>query len=469
MLLAVLLQLPGYGQVTSPDHPDVLMIAVDDLNDWTGHLHGHPQAQTPNIDRLVSRGMVFTNAHCAAPACNPSRAALMSGLRPWETGVYLNGQSPAELFSDTVTLNRHFLAHGYDVRGGGKIYHNRRAEGRKDTWTQWRGIPASDGTAPHNLNGLNMAHFDWGPTTQSASDLGDSKLTDWAIDQLKNAPTDRPLFLAVGYVKPHLPWHAPQKYFDRFPLDEVQLPDVNPDDLQDLPEAAIAMAKPTGDHRAVVDNHQWKKAVQGYLATIAFLDDQVGRLLLGLEESPRANQTIVVWWTDHGWHLGEKQHWRKFALWQDATRTSFAITAPGLTRPDTQCGAPIDYMSVFPTLCDLAGLPTPSHVKGPSLLPLLKDPETDWPHLAVCTHGRGNHAVYDQRWHLIRYQDGSSELYDRLSDPNEWHNLAEDPAYQAQVLKLQAGLPDVEAPNRRGRQSGNRKPTPDTKTAPINR
>ena len=291
-------QLDSFGQESQ--HPDILMIAVDDLNDWTGHLKGHPQASTPNIDRLVARGVTFTNAHCAAPACNPSRTALMSGMRPYETGIYFNGQSPAQLLSETETINRHFMNHGYNVMGGGKIYHNFKAEGRKDSWTTWHGIPAADGKRPRNVNGLKMAHFDWGPTTQSAQDLSDSKLTDWAIDQLQHASQDQPLFLAVGYVKPHLPWYAPQEYFDRFPLDEIQLPEVKQDDLQDIPSAGIAMAKPEGDHQAVVSNDQWKKGVQGYLATIAFLDDQVGRLLEGLENSPRAKDTIVIWWTDHG-------------------------------------------------------------------------------------------------------------------------------------------------------------------------
>lgn len=422
---------------------DVLFIAVDDLNDWTGHLGGHPQASTPNIDRLVARGMTFTNAHCAAPACNPSRAALMSGLRPYDTGLYVNAQPSERVLCDVVTINRHFLANGYRTLGGGKIYHGFSSEGREDTWTQWLGNPKTKGAKISNLNGLNAAHFDWGPLNVEDEAMGDYQLTDWAIEQLQSTDRDQPLFLAVGYVKPHLPWFVPKKYFDRYPLNEIQLPATKEDDLADVPPAGIQMAKPQGDHTAVLRADQWKEAVQGYLATISFLDDQVGRLLAGLDQSGRADNTIVVWWTDHGWHLGEKQHWRKFALWQDATRTSLGIAAPGTTRANETCGAPVDYLSIYPTLCELAGLPTPPHVTGPSLLPLLKDPDAPWKHHAVCTHGRGNHAVYDERWHLIQYADGAHELYDRQSDPNEWTNLAGDAGLQDRIKSLQKSLPSL--------------------------
>ena len=403
--------------------PDVLFIAVDDLNDWTGHLAGHPQAKTPNIDRLVAKGLTFTNAHCIAPACNPSRAGLMSGLRPWQTGVYTNGDPAQGVMRDTLTLNRHFLASGYRVQGGGRIYHVFSSEGRDDTWSEWVGLFPSAGGKELNLNGLSKSHFDWGAIPAKTSDMGDHKLTDWAIKQLQQ-PADKPLFLAVGYTKPHLPWYVPKEYFDRFPLDSIQLPVTTQNDLADVPAAGRKMASPGSDHAAVLKGDQWKQAVQGYLASISFLDDEVGRLLAALEQSPRANKTIVVWWTDHGWHLGEKEHWRKFALWEKATRTSFAISAPGVTTAGSTCAAPVDYLSVYPTLCELAGLPVPEHVDGPSLMPLLKNPQSAWEHVAVCTHGRGNHAARDDRYRYIRYENGDEELYDHREDPHEWTNLA---------------------------------------------
>ncbi|MCB1278509.1 sulfatase [Prosthecobacter sp.] len=421
--------------------PDVLFIAVDDLNDWTSYLGGHPQARTPNIDRLVARGTAFTNSHCAAPACNPSRAALMSGLRPWETGVYTNNDPAQGVMKNIVTLNRHFLASGYNTLGGGKIYHGYGSEGRTDTWTEWAGLFPSIKEHEENMNGLNRGHFDWGPVDAKPSDMGDYKATDWAINHLKTAPTDKPLFLALGYIKPHLPWYVPREYFDRFPLADIKLPVTKENDLDDVPAPGKRMAAPEGDQAAVVKGDQWKKGVQAYLATISFLDDQVGRLLDGLDQSPRKDKTIIVWWTDHGWHLGEKDHWRKFTLWEEATRTSMAIIAPGITKPGTTCAAPVDYVNMYPTLCELTGLPVPEHVKGASLMPLLKDPAAKWDGVAVCTHGKGNHAVRDANWRYIRYADGSEELYDHSKDPYEWTSLAGEVGMSDIKTKLGAAIP----------------------------
>jgi arylsulfatase A-like enzyme len=441
-LFALLILLGGFAAAQSK--PDVLFIAVDDLNDWTSYLGGHPQTKTPNIDRLVARGTAFTNSHCAAPACNPSRAALMSGLRPWQTGIYTNGDPAQGVLKDVNTINRHFLANGYNTLGGGKIYHGYGSEGRTDSWTEWAGLFSSIKEHEENLNGLNRGHFDWGPVDAKTSDMGDHKLTDWAINHLKTAPADKPLFLAVGYVKPHLPWYVPQEYYDRFPLADIKLPVTKENDLDDVPTQGVKMAGPEGDHAAVLKGDQWKKAVQAYLATISFLNDQVGRLLDGLDQSPRKDKTIIVWWTDHGWHLGEKEHWRKFALWEEATRTSMAIVAPGVSKPGSKTEAPIDYTNIYPTLCELTGLPVPEHVKGASLMSLLKDPTAKWDGVAVCTHGKGNHAVRDAQWRYIRYADGSEELYDHAKDPYEWTNLAAEVGMSDLKTKLAAALPKEE-------------------------
>ncbi|MBE7493779.1 MAG: sulfatase [Verrucomicrobiaceae bacterium] len=434
------------GLAAAQSKPDVLFIAVDDLNDWTSYLGGHPQAKTPNIDRLVARGTAFTNSHCAAPACNPSRAALMSGLRPWQTGIYTNNDPAGGVLKDVVTINRHFLANGYTTLGGGKIYHNHNAEGRTDGWTDWAGLFPSIGEHEENMNGLKRGHFDWGAVNAKTEEMGDTKATNWAINHLKTAPADKPLFLALGYIKPHLPWYAPKEYFARFPLDEIKLPVTKEGDLDDVPPAGKKMAGPEGDHAATLKGDQWKKAVQAYLATISYLDDQVGRLLDGLDASPRKDKTIIVWWTDHGWHLGEKEHWRKFALWEEATRTSMAIVAPGITKPGSTCAAPVDYTNMYPTLCELTGLPVPEHVKGASLVPLLKDPSAKWDGVAVCTHGKGNHAARDAQWRYIRYADGSEELYDHSKDPYEWTNLAGEVGMSDIKTRLASVLPKEEAP-----------------------
>lgn len=459
-LLAFFLLLSSFAG--AQQKPDVLFIAVDDLNDWVTYLGGHPQTKTPNIDRLVARGTAFTNSHCAAPACNPSRAALMSGLRPWQTGIYTNADPAQGVMKDTLTLNRHFLANGYNTQGGGKIYHGYGSEGRTDSWTKWEGLFPSIKEHEENMNGLGRGHFDWGSVDAKPSDMGDYKSTDWAINQLKTAPADKPLFLALGYIKPHLPWYVPKEYYDRFPLADIKLPVTKEHDLDDIPKMGVKMAGPEGDHAAVIKADQWKKAVQAYLATISFLDDQVGRLLDGLDQSPRKDKTIIVWWTDHGWNLGEKEHWRKFALWEETTRTSMAIIAPGVTKPGTACAAPVDYLNIYPTVCELTGLPVPEHVKGASLMPLLKDPAAKWDGVAICTHGKGNHAVRDANWRYIRYADGGEELYDHSKDPYEWTNLAGEASMSEIKAKLGAALPkeEVKATNaekKKGEGKGKKK------------
>ena len=456
LITALTLLLASSTNTAAAEPPDVLFIAIDDLNDWTGALGGHPQARTPNLDRLMARGVTFANAHCAAPACNPSRAALMSGLRPFDTGIYTNDIPAAPVMKNTLTINRHFLASGYRVLGGGKIYHGFNSEGRDDTWTEWVGIFPTTGKTVHNLNGLDRDHFDWGPLDATTEDMGDTRLTDWAIGELQK-PADEPLFLAVGYIKPHLPWYVPQKYFDRFPIDGIQLPAHSEDDLSDVPPSGIKMAKPEGDHAAVLAGEQWKRGVQGYLATISYLDDQIGRLLDGLDASPRAGKTAIVLWSDHGWHLGEKQHWRKFSLWEEATRTVFFVAAPGITTESAVCLAPVDYMSVYPTVCDLAGLPIPEHVKGPSLMPLLKDPGAAWDHVALCTHGRGNHGVRDARYRYIRYANGEEELYDHKTDGMEYTNLAANPEYADIIARLKKAVPATEVPPGESENKGKKK------------
>ena len=291
-----------------------------------------------------------------------------------------------------------------------------------------------------------MSHFDWGPLDASDEEMGDYRLVTWAGEQLQRKH-DKPLFLAVGFVKPHLPWYAPRKYFDMFPLESIQLPVVKPDDLNDVPEAGVRMAQPRRRSSAVVTHNQWKQAVQGYLATIKFLDEQIGRLTEAVDRSERGKKLLIVLWSDHGWHLGEKEHWRKFALWEEATRAPLAFIAPGVTRPQGRCDAAVDYMSIYPTIVELMGLQIPAHVQGPSLRPLLENPQAAWSHVGVTTHGRGNHAVRDGRWRYIRYEDGSEELYDHGSDPYEWTNLAGMEQHAAIKTQLAARLPAQEAPD----------------------
>lgn len=458
LLAAILLVLLANISATGAEleKPNVLFIAIDDLNDWIGKLAGHPQSLTPNIDALADRGTLFANAHCAAPACNPSRASLMTSIAPYRSGVYVNPQPWKPMLKDKVTLSQHFMSHGYRAIGSGKIFHGGYPdpESWDEYWpSQTRNRPGDPMPEVKSISGLNMAHFDWGPVDADDQEMGDTKVVDWVIEQLQKEH-DQPLFLACGIFRPHLPWYVPQKYFDKFPVDKVQLPECREDDLDDIPPAGVKMAKPTGDHAAVLEHNQWHAAVQGYLASISYTDGQVGRLLAALDASPNAKNTVVVLWTDHGWHLGEKKHWRKFALWEEATRTPLIFVAPkgspGLaqgTTAGTRIEKPVSLLDIYPTLVDLCGLPARSGLSGQSLVPLLADPDAEWERPAITTHGRLNHAVRSERWRYIRYADGSEELYDHQSDPMEYTNLA-GRAELAEVQKqLAAWLPKENAPN----------------------
>ncbi len=426
---------------TRGDRPNILFIAIDDLNDWAGFLGGHPQARTAHLDGLAARGMVFTRAYCAAPACNPSRVALLTGVMPATSGVYRNDNPWRPQLPDAVTLFQHFRQHGYKVFGGGKLFHGPFNDVL--SWEMYWARPADPLPPQRPLNGiLNAAQFDWGPLDVDDAAMGDSKLTDWAIDFLKEHH-DRPFFLAVGYFRPHLPWYVPRPYFEQFPLSEIVLPKVKEDDLDDVPPAGIRMANPTGDHARVLATNNWHRAVQGYLASIAFVDAQVGRLLQAFDQSPYANNTIVVVWGDHGWHLGQKQHWRKFALWEEATRVPLIIVAPGLTKPGSRCERTVSLVDLYPTLCELAGLNIPPQVEGRSLVPLLKNPEAPWERPVVTTYGYMNHAVRSERYRYIRYSDGGEELYDHHTDPLEWTNLADRPEYARVKEELARWLPQI--------------------------
>lgn len=431
-----------------PERPNVLFIAIDDLNDWVGILGGHPQAHTPNLDRLAGRGLAFTNAHTVAPACNPSRTALLTGIHPSTSGVYYNGQDWRSALPDAVTLPQYFMANGYRTIGAGKIFHG---DPDPRSWHEY--FPSRERNKPDDpypeeapLNELFMAmNFDWGPVQVDDTKMGDAQVVSWAIEQLAKPQTE-PFFLATGIYRPHLPWYVPQEYFEPYPLDEIQLPPVVEDDLDDVPDAASAFTS-SWDHSRVVDSGQWKAAVQGYLASIAFADAQLGRLIDAFEASRYADNTIVVLWSDHGWHLGEKEHWRKFTLWERATRTPLVVIAPGLTEPAMRTSKPVSLLDLYPTLVDLAGLPPREELQGQSLRPLLEDVEANWTRPALTTHGPGNHSLRSERYRYTRYADGSEELYDHDSDPNEWTNVASDPDLEGVKVELAAWFPKQDAPS----------------------
>lgn len=424
-----------------PAKPNVLFIAVDDLRDWVGYLGKNPQTITPNIDKVAARGLAFTRSYCAAPVCNPSRTALMSGLRPSTTGVYENQNDWRTVVPEPMTLTSVFRTAGYYVCGAGKIYHE--AYPRRGDWDDYLERPGGD-PQPSGVGGVGGIRF--APLDCKDEDLREWKVTGYAIDQLKKKH-DKPFFLACGLFKPHMPWNVPRKYYDMHPLSTIQLPPYLKNDLEDVPPAGVRMAKPQGDHRQIVESGRWKEAIQGYLAAISYCDTMIGRLMDAFDKSPHRDNTIIVFWCDHGWHLGEKDHWRKFALWEEATRSPLIWVVPGLTKPGTVCDRTVDFMTIFPTLTDVCGLPTPSHVEGKSIKPLLANPRGAWDQPAVTTYHYKNHAVRVEGWRYIRYANGDEELYDESKDPNEWTNLAGKSEYAAKKAELAKLLPKTDHPD----------------------
>ena len=437
---------------------NVLFIAIDDLNDWVGCLGGYPGVRTPNLDRLARRGVLFTNAHCAAPLCNPSRVAVMTGIRPSTSGIYENNQPMRQspVLKNAVTLSQHFMQHGYRAVGGGKIYHLPFPD--PQSWHEY--FPSQDKNKPDDpvppqrpVNGIpNTAHFDWGPVRVANREMGDYQVADWAIGELQKKH-DKPFFLACGFYRPHLPWYVPEKYFDMYPLDQITLPRVKEDDLDDIPPVGRRMALANGDHEKILRYNQWRKAVQGYLASITFADEQVGRVLDALDKSEYASNTTVVLWSDHGWHLGEKLHWRKFSLWEESTRNVLIVYSPDITAPGGRCSRPVSLLDLYPTLVELCGLSPRKELEGTSLMPLLRNPKAPWGRPAVTTFRRGNHSIRTERWRYTRYHDGGEELYDHETDPMEWSNLAAKPEMRSVKAELARWLPKTNAPDSPARRA----------------
>lgn len=457
LLAAALAQTLAQGAQKPRSQPNVLFIAVDDLNHWVKHLGRNQQVITPNIDRLAQKGVTFTRAYCAAPICNPSRAALLSGLRPSTTGVYDNNVDWRPVIAQDLTLVTHLRRNGYAAYGAGKIYHggfDRKAEW--DEYDKEHAAPCRRLNANDGVGGIKFSPLDCGD-----EGVSDYSIASYGVAQLQR-PHDKPFFLSIGFHKPHMPWNVPKKYFDLYPLDKIQLPPYREDDLNDLPGEGVKMARGPGsnspdkpsDHELMLQSGRWKEAVQAYLAAITYVDGQIGRVLEALEKSAYKDNTIIVLWGDHGWSLGEKHHWRKFALWEEPTRAPFIWVAPGVTKAGSVCQHTVDFMSIYPTLSELCGLPIPKHVEGVSIKKLLADPQAKWDRPALTTHGFQNHAVRTRQWRYIRYAMGGEELYDETKDPYEWTNLAGDKRYDQVKAELAKAFPKVNQP--RGPQADGR-------------
>lgn len=437
----------GYAAETAVRKPNILFIVVDDLNDWIGCLGGHPDTQTPNMDRLAARGTLFTSAHCQGTMCTPSRISFLWGKRPSSTGYYANHAKMDEQFKkDYVDLSTHFQANGYMTLQVGKVYaHGElRSEVNGPTLGQWQ---KQYKPIHKDKPATWWSVWDFGPQDIPEEQFNDHIIATWASNQVGKRH-DKPFLLAVGFYRPHVPFFPPRRLYDA--MKTATLPITLKDDWSDIPAAARPLTMqnkkiPTQDW--MLEQDRWQLAVRAYLACIRWTDEQIGRVLDALDKGPNAENTIIVLISDQGYHLGEKQRWEKFSLWERTTRVPLIISVPG-NKP-ARVGKPVELLSIYPTLCDLSGLPKPEQVEGVSLKPLLDDPNAPWSHVAITTLGQNNHAIRDERWRYIRYADGSEELYDHQADTNEWTNLAAGdvkPANSEVIKRLKKSLPTINLP-----------------------
>ena len=433
--------------------PNVLFIVMDDMNDWVGCLGGHPQAQTPHLDTLAVRGTLFANAQVQAPLCNPSRSSVLTGLRPSSTGIYglAPGIREVAVTTNCITLPQYFAQHGYFTACFGKVFHDGSIPPRlqKNEFNVWGPAPGMPLPKKKFVNTpATMSGMDWGIFPEDDREQADWKTADNAIAQLNSRPKEKPFFLAVGFRLPHVPCFASQKWFDRFPAeDQIALPPYLPHDRDDVPFFSWYLHWKLPEPRLswLQANHQWRPLVRSYLASTAFMDSQLGRVLEALEKSGAMSNTVIVAWGDNGWHLGEKEITGKNSLWERSTHVPLIFAGPGVNAA-ARCARPAELLDIYPTLVELCGLPKKSGLEGHSLTPQLQNASAErvWP--AITTHNANNHSIRTEQWRYIRYANGSEELYDEQHDPNEWTNVVSHPQNIKVVADLAQWLPKINLP-----------------------
>jgi arylsulfatase A-like enzyme len=448
---------------------NVLFIIIDDHGPMLHDVFQRSQVHTPNLQRLANRGTWFTRGYVDAPACCPSRTAFLTGVHAAKSGVYYNGQAyrrNSAAIAKVDNLPQHFLKHNYLTAGYGKVAHNRFLEddvnafspGYYKMMNRVADVTHTDAALlkqvlPGTEQKMWSDGWGWGvlPDDWDRDDpkklQQDTEFANHTIDLLKQAH-DRPFFVTCGFWRPHVSWTVAKRYFDRYPLDAIEITQgYRPDDLEDLPKAARWLATHRGEHDFIVKNGLWKKCLQAYYASISYVDEQIGRVLDALEASPNRDNTIVVFASDNGWHTGEKNHWSKFYLSELACRVVFSISVPGM-KPQV-CGTPVGLIDIYPTLASLCGLSKPAThtLDGIDLSPILRGISTERGAPVLSTYGRECHSLRDARFRYTRYRNGAEELYDHNRDPNEWTNLAGDPRFAAEKSRLARALPTVNAPD----------------------
>lgn len=436
------------------EQPNVLFIAVDDLNDVPTFMGRYPDAVTPNMDRLAQRGTWFSRAHAQYPICGPSRASVMTGTLATTHGYQGHPSDDAvqeragEM--DTKTLPELFKDNGYHVMAVGKLFHRHMPKkmahesGGRGGWDSYPG-----GKRTYLGKGTLT---DWGPWEGPEEEMSDPKAAVWAVERLKKQ-YDQPFLMMVGFIRPHVPWLVPQKWFDIYPDPEkLTLPPYKADDLDDVPELSrmlnIAAEMPRTED--LIDKDQWHDMVHAYLASCTFVDHYIGEVLKALEQGGHADNTIIVLWSDHGYHLGEKNTTQKHSLWERSSHVPLIFAGPGI-KPQQVCGRTVSLIDILPTLAELCSLPAQAAWEGRSIVPLLEKPEREWNYPAITSWEGNNVAVQTERFRYIHYFDGTEELYDHRNDLNEWTNLAGNPEYTAIKAKLKAHLPTSYTERSRGK------------------
>lgn len=437
--------------------PNILFIAVDDLNNWITPIDGLSNAKTPNFDRLAKMGVTFTNAHVQAPLCGPSRASIMTGLRPSTTGIY--GMTPDNKIrreenpatKDIIFLPEYFEENGYHTMGIGKLFHIHAPD---NVFDESGGRVKGFGPYPEKRfvwdgfgKGIKGEHgrtsTDWGAFPENDTLMPDQQSVNWVVERL-NRDYDKPFFMGLGFLRVHVPLYVPQKWFDMHPLENIETPPYLADDLNDIPPVGLqindlpmmpstAWAKESGE---------WKKIVQAYLACMSYVDYELGRVLDALEQSKYADNTVVVLWSDHGYRLGEKGTFAKHALWETATKAPLMFAGPNLPK-GKKIDAPVEMLSIYPTLLELSGLPAYDRNEGNSLVAMMENDKGLEEARAITTYGMNNHAVKANGYRYIQYEDGTEEFYDHATDPNEWYNEANNPKYKEKIEELKGYLPKV--------------------------
>lgn len=459
-ILTGLLLTSGSTLHAAGNKPNVLFIAVDDMNNDLG-CYGNPQVKSPNIDRLASEGVRFERAYCQFPLCSPSRSSIMTGLRPDTTRVFDLQYHFRQDLPHLVTLPQLFGTNGYYVARVGKIYHYGNpsqigTSGLDDpaSWQEFYNPAGRDKTALEQDvirytgkkgGGLGSAMAFLNDKSGKDEEHTDGKVATQVIELLEQHK-DKPFFLAVGFYRPHCPWITPGGYFEKYSFDDMTLPDIPPGFTNTVPASALASTKPWPNHGLTAA--QARECKLAYYASISFVDAQIGRVLDALDRLGLRQNTVVVFWSDHGYHLGEHGLWFKQSCFEESARVPLIIAAPSQKSGGKACSRTVELLDLYPTLADLAGLTPPKRLEGASLRPLLDDPAAPWARPAftqVQRDGFPGHSVRTERWRYTEWDFGNkgAELYDHHTDPQELHNLAADPRHAASVAELKALLKTV--------------------------